>query len=104
MALQISGADIGADIQGVQTAINNLEVHVIQDTITKMNGSMETLRTSVDEAWVGQSAETFKKNMETDKNTVIDALNATFDGLKSEINQIVSRMAEVDEALVVERG
>lgn len=103
MALQISGADIGADTGGVQTAINNLQVHVIQDTISKMNSSMETLRTSVDEAWVGQSAENFKDNMETDKNTVVDALNETFEGLKSEINQIVSRMGEADEALVERR-
>ena len=103
MALQISGADIGADTNGVQTAINNLQVHVIQDTISKMNSSMETLRTSVDEAWVGQSAENFKDNMETDKNTVVDALNETFEGLKSEINQIVSRMGEADEALVERR-
>lgn len=103
MALQISSADIGADTSGVQTALNNLQVHVIQDTISKMNNSMQNLRNSVDEAWVGQSAENFKDNMETDKTHVINALNETFEGLKSEINQIVARMGEADEALVERR-
>ena len=103
MALQISGSDIGVDSNGVQTALNNLQTNVIQDTITKMNNSLGTLRSSVDDAWVGQSAENFKENMETDKNTIVDALNATFDTLKSEVNQIVTRMGEADEALVERR-
>ncbi len=104
MALQIGNADIGADANGVQQAINNLRTHVIQDTISKMNGSMESLRASVDDAWVGHSAEIFKENMQNDKKTISEALEQTFEGLQNEINQIVSRMGEADENLIKGRN
>ena len=104
MALTIENATIGFDANNVQTALNNLNTRCIGDAISKMNDSMQSLREYVDSAWVGASAETFKNNMEADKNKVSEALRDTYDILKSEMYQIVNEMAAADEALVERRA
>lgn len=104
MALNIENATIGFDVNNVETALANLNTKVIQDTIVKMNGSMEKLREQVDSAWVGASAEQFKKNMEIDKDSITKALQETYENLKAEMYQIVNEMATADEVLVKERG
>ena len=103
MALTIEGATIGFNQNNVADALNNLQTHVINDTITKMNESMASLREYVDNAWVGQSAETFKENMEYDKDEVIAGLNEAYEQLKAEMYDIVNTMAETDNALVTSR-
>lgn len=104
MALNIENATIGFDVNNVETALNNLNTRVIQDTINKMNSSMQTLRDYVDSAWVGQSAEQFKTNMEVDKEKISQSLKDTYEVLKSEMYQIVNEMAAADEALIQERA
>ena len=103
MALTIQGATIGVDANGIQQLINNLETHVIQDTISKMNASQAALRDKVDAAWVGQSAETFKNNMETDKGVLEKSLKESFEVLKSELFNIASAIGEEDQSLVQSR-
>ena len=104
MALSIENATIGFDVNNVETALSNLNTKVIQDTITKMNSSMQKLRESVDAAWVGSSAEQFKTNMESDKDKISKSLQDTYDVLKSEMYQIVNEMAAADEELVKGRA
>ncbi len=104
MALNIEGATIGFDSNNVETALNNLNTKVIQDTIVKMNSSMSTLRDYVDSAWVGASAEQFKNNMEADKEKIAQSLRDTYDILKSEMYQIVNEMATADEELIKGRA
>ena len=104
MALNIEGATIGFDANNVETALNNLNAQVIQEAIKTMNSSMSKLRDSVDEAWVGASAEQFKANMESDKNKITENLQESYDVLKSEMYQIVNEMADADAALVDRRG
>ena len=104
MALNIEGASIGFDANNVETALNNLNTHVIQDSITKMNGSLQTLRESVDNAWVGASAEQFKKNMESDVKKITQALQDTYEILKTQMYSIVNEMASVDQELVQGRS
>lgn len=100
MALNINNATIGFDVNNVESALNNLNTRCIQDTINRMNMSMSKLRDYVDSAWVGASAEQFKNNMETDKNKISQALQDTYDVLKSEMYQIVNEMASADSELV----
>lgn len=104
MALNIENATIGFDINNVETALNNLNIKVIQGTITRMNTSMQQLREYVDDAWVGASAEQFKTNMESDKTSITEALRDTYDVLKSEMYQIVNEMAAADEELIKGRS
>lgn len=100
MALNIENATIGFDANNVETALSNLNTRVIQDTIQKMNNSMSQLREYVDSAWVGASANQFKTNMESDKSHISQALQDTYDVLKSEMYQIINEMAAADQELV----
>ncbi len=104
MALNIEGATIGFDSNNVEEALNNLNTRCIQDAINKMNSSMGILREYVDSAWIGASADQFKKNMETDKNKIAKALDDTYAILKSEMYQIVNEMAAADRELVKGRA
>lgn len=104
MALTIEGASIGFDESNVQTALNNINAKMITEASNKMDTSMSGLRDYVDSAWVGQSAETFKNNMEADKKVIQQALKDTYEALKTEIYQIMQEMADVDNALITKRG
>ena len=104
MALTIEGATVGYDSGEVQTAINNLHTKCIADTKNLMTKEMSTLRTAVDNAWVGQSAESFKNNLQADLTTISNALDETFNVLQSELFEIVNKMDEMDQNLVKERG
>lgn len=103
MALDISGATFGVDANGIQSFINELNTQCIQDTINKMNSGLAELRTAVDEAWVGKSADTFKNNMESDKDSISKALNQSFEVLKAELFDIASKLSESDEGLITPR-
>ena len=102
--LTISGATIGYDENNIQTALNNLNRKVIQDAISEMNSAMNDLYEAVNAGWVGNSAETFKSNMQYDKNVVADGLNDTYQVLENEMHQIVNELADVDANLVEKRG
>ena len=104
MALTIEGASIGFDANEIQALLNDMNTKCIQDTISKMNTGMSDLRNAVDAGWVGASAEQFKKNMETDKETISNALNTAFEVLKEELNNIVAKMSEMDEGLIQARS
>lgn len=104
MALNISGADIGYDQNEVQTAINNLNTVCIADTIELMTSGMADLRTAVDAVWIGQSAESFKNNMETDKTNIINGLNDSETVISAQFADIISTWDDVDQNIVTERG
>lgn len=104
MALTIEGASIGFDESNVQTALNNINAKMITEASNKMDSSMSGLRDYVDSAWVGQSAETFKNNMESDKKQIQQYLKDAYDALKTEIYQIMQEMSDVDNALITKRG
>lgn len=100
MALNIENATLGYDANNVDAAKRSLNENVIQDTITKMNQEVSTLRSAVDAIWVGQSAEQFKKNLEYDVDYITKCLEETREILNTELNEIVNKMDEVDQNLV----
>lgn len=104
MALKIDGASIGFDANGIQEALKNINAKVINETCNQMDNEMSGLHEVVDDAWQGNAAEQFKKNMEIDKKTVQDALNDAYDSLEIELKNIMDSMAEADENLVKERS
>lgn len=104
MALTIDEATYGYDINQMQAALNNINAGVVIDAVNKLNEGMDALREAVDNAWVGKSAETFKKNMETDKESVVKGLNDSYEALKSEMEQIMSVMEQTEADLIEERS
>ena len=101
--LNLEGATFGVDANGINTYVNKLNTECIEATISKMNSGMDELRTAGDNAWVGKSAETFKNNMEADKETITNALRESYETLKSELFDIASKIGEVDQELVKPR-
>ena len=104
MALTIENASIGFDANNVEKALNHLNSDLIDATIQQMNNSMAELREYVDNAWVGESAETFKANMEHDKDDVTKGLHDAYDALRSAMYEIVNNMQDKDKVLVEKRG
>ena len=103
MALTIQGATIGFDANEVQTALNNIHTQVIEEAKGQLRQQLTQLYTSVDEVWVGQSAEIFKDNMQVDVDGVCQGLDAAYEVLKSEFSQITSDMINADANNIIER-
>ena len=101
--LGIEGATIGYDATNVQQALNNIHRRCIVDAVSKMNSAYSDLVNAVNEAWVGQSAETFKGNIAWDIKKVTEGLNKSYDILESEMHQIVNELDKVDNELVTAR-
>ena len=104
MALTISGATFGVDANELRTALNNINVQVIEAAKSEMRKGLSDLQTAVDTVWVGQSAETFKTNMVHDQNTIASKLDATYKSLVSEFARITKEMFEKESTLVTRRG
>lgn len=103
MALNIENATIGFDENNVEKSLNNLNVRCIGETIDLMKSSYMNLQTAVDAAWVGASADQFKKNVLSDINVISESLQETYEILRSEMYQVVNEMAAVDAELVKAR-
>lgn len=103
MALTIDNATIGYDVNGVSTALNNINTHVITETITQIKSRLQQLDTEVDNVWVGAGAEQFKKNMQADADKITKNLQDSYDQIKSEFDQIVNAMQQADEEMVLDR-
>lgn len=99
MALTIDGATHGYDANNVQTLKNNINVKCVSETVAAINLGLTTLRTEVDNAWVGASAEKFKEKMEQDANEVSKAIQTAGEQCISFIDGTVGQMAEVDESI-----
>ncbi len=100
MALTIEGATQGFDANNVQALISDLNAKVVDVATNSLRGNLDVLRTATDEVWVGQSAENFKKNVETDVESIVSALEEAKEALLSELYDIVDKLGEMDENLV----
>ena len=104
MALNIEGASIGYDANNVQQALTNLNIQCIERTITTMNSEMVKLRDVVDSAWVGASAEQFKKNMQSNVEYIENQIEAAKTQLEDEFHNIINKMQDMDDNLVGKWG
>lgn len=100
MALNIEQATLGYDANNVQAAFNSLNQEVIGNTIVLIQQGISGLREATDQIWVGQSAEQFKKNMDYDADFISKCLEDTRDVLRTELDEIVNKMDEVDQGLI----
>lgn len=100
MALDISGASIGFDAQGVNNLMEEIHTEVIDATIKCMQSKSSEIETWVSDAWVGQSADNFVKNLKSFEMEIANALEKAEEGLRSEFNQIQSEIKSADEDLI----
>lgn len=100
MALDITGATVGYDQEGVQTLLDDIKASLITESIEKLRGSETDLATALDEIWRGESEEAFKSNMHDDVETICKALGGAYTALEAEITRTRDAMGEVDNQLV----
>ncbi len=103
MALNINKATIGYDQNELHNALKEIQTEVIQKTCDALDTNISELESAIDEVWVGQSADNFKKNLENDVSKIQMALQSAYYALTSQFNQIITGMAEVDNNLVERR-
>lgn len=100
MALDISGATVGYDADGIASLLAKIKADVIDEASTEMKARSTDLENALDQVWQGDSEEQFKENMQNDIRKVRRALDKAYESLASEIGQIGQRMGQVDENLV----
>ena len=100
MALTIENATIGYDANNLQSTLNHIHNNCVVHAKNSLKTSMDTLRSSVDECWVGQSAETFKNNMQTDVDNICTQLDEAYEALKVIFQGVQNKYAELDEGLI----
>ena len=104
MALTITNATIGYDRSGVEALKQAIRLKVVDQAIDRLETSFDSLTSSIDNMWVGHSAEIFKSNMHSDVDKIKTALSQTCTTLEAELDHIMGAMGQVDEDLVKDRG
>lgn len=100
MALDIQGASIGYDVQGIKDLMDQIHTEVVSKTIDKMHAKESEIETWVSDAWVGQSADNFVSNLKGYQGELEKVLNKAEAGLKSEFSQIQSEIKNADNELI----
>ncbi len=103
MALNIEGATVGYDVNGIEKYIADINTNVVEKACRELNANLTNLRVTVDKIWVGKSAETFKTNMEHDVDSICAALRESVESLVSDLRDAGSYLGEVDENLIQPR-
>ena len=99
MAVNINNATYGYDANNLSHTINQLHLKCVQETISKLNMGLMTVRESVDNAWKGQSAEKFKKTFEEQANEVSKAIEMVGERCSSDLTNFVNSLADVDNEI-----
>ena len=103
MALNIDGATIGYDANSMATTLDHIHNNCVVEAQNSLRTNMATLRESVHACWVGQSANTYLENMQTDVDQIIQGLEEAYRGLEAEFKKALSGLAEIDQQLVDKR-
>lgn len=99
MALNFENSTFGYDAEGLQHLINEINVNCIANTISAMRTGLNTINTSVDQAWVGQSANKFKESVQEDADRIIAALEEAGDAVVSGLQSSGGGMIDVDQSI-----
>lgn len=97
MALNFENSTFGYDSEGLQHLINEINVNCIANTISAMRTGLNAINTSVDQAWVGQSANRFKDSVQEDANIVIDALEKAGENIVNALKETGGEIIKLDE-------
>ena len=103
MALNIEGASIGFNENQMITTLNNVHHNCVELTKGALRMSLGTLRDSVNECWVGQSADNFMSNQESDVEKICAGLDAAYEGLVNQFKEVGAGLNEIDQTLVERR-
>lgn len=103
MALTIEGASHGYDENNMVTTLEHVHNNCVQEAKTALRNNLAQLNNSVNDCWVGQSAETFKQNMNHDVEEICKGLDAAYEGLEAEFKKVLAGLSEIDQELIEKR-
>ena len=103
MALDLDSLTIAYEASGVSALLSKIQAEVINKASNEVKRGADDLKESIDSFWVGESADRFKKNIDTDTNNISKALDQLYNKLEAEINSVAGAMQQVDENLIAER-
>ncbi len=105
MALNdINSSTVGFDPEAMKTAMANIKTNLIDQTNNSMTKYMSELKSGIDNAWRGSSADRFKENMDTLSKNMAATLEGYYENLEAEMAAIVQKMADAEENLVGKAG
>lgn len=105
MALNdINSSSIGFDPEAMKTAMASIKTNLIEQTNNSMAKYMTDLKSGIDNAWRGASADRFKEHMDELAKNMSATLDGYYQNLESEMSAIVNKMAEAEENLVGKAG
>jgi uncharacterized protein YukE len=100
----VSGADLGYSKTGIESLLQDIKANVIEKASGELGDKKKSLDNAIDIIWNGQSADTFKTNMQNDVGIIQKALTDLYAALESEVNQVGQEVGRIDEKLVEERN
>lgn len=100
----VANADLGYSKSGIESLLQDIKANVIEKASTELGDKKKNLDTAIDTIWNGQSADTFKSNMQNDIGIIQQALVDLYAALESEVNQVGQEVGRIDEKLVEERN
>ena len=103
MALNLEGATIGYDENTMASTLDHIHNNCVIKAQNELRKNLSTLRDSVHACWVGQSANTFMDNMQSDVDTICQGLDSAYAALEAEFKKVLAGLAEIDQSLVEKR-
>lgn len=99
MALDISGATLGYDRNGLTKLIEDIQVNCIEETITAINDGMEFLLGEIENVWVGHSANGYRRKLEEDRDKVTSALQKVGEQIQTDLAAAIAQIDSVDQSI-----
>ena len=94
--LSIDQATLGYDTQGMQDAVNRLNLFVFTEIVVSLRNAIVPLNLAVDSMWAGQAANAFKNKFEKDVEVMADTLDQLRDQVEGQFATIATNVDQYD--------
>lgn len=97
MALNIERATEGYDSSNLGTLKDEIKTSCIDPAVSQLKVELETLKTAIDEIWVGDSANRFKDKMEKHVESAQRQMKEKRNEIDSFLEGVIGQLRSVDE-------
>ncbi len=97
--LNISSANIGYDVVGMNQLINDVNTQCVVPACASLRREANNLRQTIDTVWVGKSADAFKDKVTRDTETVCTTLEKVGEMIRNQMNNAGSNVEEYDQEI-----
>ena len=97
--LNISSANIGYDIAGMNKLINDVNTECVTPACVAMRREVANLRQTIDTVWVGKSADAFKDKISRDTEDLCKTLETVGEMIREQMNNAGSNVEAYDQEI-----